>query len=100
MIIFGGRKLLDLAAASALLLAPHVAFAADYPTHPVRLVVGYPAGSGPDIQARIIGDGLASRIGQPVIVDNRPGGASNIATAAVARAAPDGYTLLYATTAN
>jgi hypothetical protein len=65
-----------------------------YPTRPVRIVVGYAAGGGTDIVARLIGQWLSERLGQQFIIENRPGGNSNIGTEAVVRAPPDGYTLL------
>ena len=71
-----------------------------YPTRPVRLILGYAPGGSPDIVARIIGQWLSERLGQAVVIENRPGAASNIGTEAAVRAAPDGYTLLYVTTAN
>jgi tripartite-type tricarboxylate transporter receptor subunit TctC len=76
------------------------AMAQDYPTRPVHLVVGYPAGLTPDIVARLIAQSLSERLGEQVIVDNRPGAGSNIGTEAVARAPADGYTLLVPTFAN
>ena len=79
---------------SALSVLPRFAAAQAYPTRPVRIVVGLPAGSGSDIVGRLIGQWLAERLGQQFIVDNRPGASGNIATEAVAHAAPDGYTLL------
>ncbi|MFL6796000.1 MAG: Bug family tripartite tricarboxylate transporter substrate binding protein [Xanthobacteraceae bacterium] len=66
-----------------------------YPVRSIRVVIGFPAGSGVDVIGRLIASALSDRLGQPVIVENRPGAASNIATEAVARALPDGYTLLW-----
>jgi tripartite-type tricarboxylate transporter receptor subunit TctC len=71
-----------------------VAWAQAYPTRPVRIIVGFPAGGGADIVARLIGQWLSERLGQQFIIENRPGAGSNIATEAVVRATPDGYTLL------
>jgi tripartite-type tricarboxylate transporter receptor subunit TctC len=89
------RRFLHLAAGAAALPAlPRVASALDYPTRPVHLIVGFPAGFSPDIIGRLTAQSLSERLGQQVIVDNRPGAASNIATELVARALPDGYTLL------
>ena len=89
------RKFLHLAAgAAALLVAPRVAFALDYPTRPVRILVGFPGGSSSDVGARLIGQALSERLGQQFFVENRPGAASNLAAEAAARASPDGYTLL------
>ncbi len=76
------------------------AHAQAYPARPVRLIVGFPAGSGPDIVARIVGDALSRQLGQSVVVENRPGASSNLATADVAHAPPDGYMLMIITTAN
>ena len=70
------------------------AAALDYPTRPVRIIVGFGPGSGTDITARLLGQRLSERLGQSFVVDDRPGAATNIATEAVVRAAPDGYTLL------
>ena len=72
----------------------------DYPTRPVRLICGFPAGSGPDIVSRIIAQGLSARLGQSIVVENRPGAGSNLATSDVAHASPDGYMLMLLTTAN
>ena len=76
------------------------AWAQTYPSRPVRLIVGFPPGGATDIIARLMGQRLSERLGQPFVIENRPGAASNIATEAVVRAAPDGYTLLVATPAN
>ncbi len=79
---------------------PRAAGAQSYPTRPVRIIVPFPAGIAPDIVTRLIAQSLSSRLGQQFIVDDRPGGASNIGTELVVRAAPDGYTLLTATVTN
>jgi tripartite-type tricarboxylate transporter receptor subunit TctC len=95
------RRFLGLAAgAAALPFAPHVAKAQAYPSRPVKLVVGYPAGGAADIVARLIGAWLSERLGQQFVVENRPGAATNIATEMVVRAPADGYTLLFVSTAN
>jgi tripartite-type tricarboxylate transporter receptor subunit TctC len=86
--------------AAALPTVSRVATAQTYPARPVRLVLGYAPGGSPDIVARLIGQWLSERLGQAVVIENRPGAASSIGTEAVVRAAPDGYTLLYVTTAN
>jgi len=89
------RQVVDLAVgAAALLTMPHSAWGQGYPTRPVRLIVGYAAGGATDVLARLMGQWLSVRLGQPFVVENRPGAAGNTATEAVARAAPDGYTLL------
>jgi tripartite-type tricarboxylate transporter receptor subunit TctC len=89
------RKFLHLvASAAALPILSHRASALDYPTRPVRLVVGFFAGGLSDILARLIAQPLSDRLGQQVVVDDRPGAGSNLATEIVARAPPDGYTLL------
>jgi tripartite-type tricarboxylate transporter receptor subunit TctC len=85
------RKFLQLAAgAAALPAASRFAWAQAYPVRPVRLIIGYPPGSGPDINARLIGQWLSERLGQPFVIDNRPGAGSNIGTEAVVRAPADG----------
>jgi tripartite-type tricarboxylate transporter receptor subunit TctC len=91
---FPRRTFLHLAAgAAALPTLPRVARAQAYPMRPVRLIVGYAAAGGTDIVARLIAQWLSERLGRPFIVENRPGGNSNIAAEAVVRAPPDGYTL-------
>jgi tripartite-type tricarboxylate transporter receptor subunit TctC len=95
------RRLLHLAAMTAALpMIARSARAQAYPSRPLRLVVGFPAGGPNDILARLMAAWLSSRLGQPVKVDNQPGGSGNIATATVVRAAADGYTLLLAGPAN
>jgi len=80
--------------------ASYIAQAESYPSRPVRIIVGFPAGGTPDILARLIGESLSERLRQPFVIENRPGAATNIATELVVRAAPDGYTLLTVTTPN
>lgn len=95
------RQFLGLAtAATAAPVVSRWARAESYPTRPVHLVEGFGAGSAPDIVARLIGQWLSERLGQSIIVENRSGASSSIATEAVVRAPPDGYTLLLATSAN
>jgi tripartite-type tricarboxylate transporter receptor subunit TctC len=95
------RQFLQLAAgAAALPAAPRVARAQTYPTRPVRIVVGFPAGGVGDILARLLGQWLSERLGQPFVIENRPGAATNIAAEAVVRSPPDGTTLLWITAAN
>ena len=85
------RRVLHLAAGGpALPFVSSLARAEHYPMRPVRIIVGFPAGSGVDIVARLVGQWLAERVGQPFIIENRPGAGGNIATEAVVRAAPDG----------
>jgi tripartite-type tricarboxylate transporter receptor subunit TctC len=95
------RKFLNLAAgAAALPFAPHVARAQAYPTRPVHIIVGFPPAGVGDIFARLIGQWLSERLGRPFVIENRPGAGSTIAAEAVVKAAPDGYTLLWISSAN
>jgi tripartite-type tricarboxylate transporter receptor subunit TctC len=80
---------------AALPALPHAAFAQTYPNRPVRWIVPYPAGGATDLISRVMAQWLTERLGQPVVIDNRPGGGTNIGTQAVVSSAPDGYTLLF-----
>jgi tripartite-type tricarboxylate transporter receptor subunit TctC len=83
------------AGAAAVPFVPRLAKAAlDYPNRPVRLFVGYTAGSSPDVEGRLVGQWLSDRLGQQFVVENKPGAGTDLSTEAVVRAAPDGYTLL------
>jgi tripartite-type tricarboxylate transporter receptor subunit TctC len=89
------RRFFHLAAGAAALPAvSQIARAETYPTRPVRLIVGFPAGGTDDITARLMGQRLSERLGQPLVIENRPGANTNLATEAVVRAPADGYTLL------
>ena len=91
---FRRRDVLRLSSAAlALPILPRFAHAQAYPSRPVRMMVGFPAGSAPDIVARLLGQWLLDQLGQPFVVENRPGAASNIATEVVVRAPADGYTI-------
>src|SRR6201990_612931 len=95
------RQFLHLAAGAAAASAVSwMAMAENYPSRPVRLVVGFPPGGPTDTQARVIAQWLSEKLGQPVLIDNRPGAGSNIGTASVVNATPDGYTLLLVTASN
>src|SRR5262245_27201721 len=95
------RQFLQLAAGAAALPAiSRFAWAQAYPTRPVRLVIGVSPGGSADVTARLMSQWLSERLGQPFVVESRPGAGNNIATEAVVRASPDGYTLLMAVSAN
>ena len=95
------RNFLHLAAgAAALPVLSRAASALDYPMRPVRMVVGFAPGTGPDIIVRLLAQRLSARLGQQVVIDNRPGAGTNIATEVVVHAPPDGYTLLVITGVN
>jgi tripartite-type tricarboxylate transporter receptor subunit TctC len=94
---FPRRRFLQLAAGAVVPAMSH-AWAQAYPSRPVRVIVGFAAGGGNDILARMMGQWLSERLGQPFIIENRPGASTNIATEAVVKASPDGYTLLLTST--
>ena len=94
------RQFLQLSASAAALAVSRFAWAQAYPSRPVRLIVPFPPGGGAEICARLIGQWLSERLGQPFIIDNRPGAGTNIGTEAVVRAPPDGHTLLLVNAAN
>src|ERR1700689_2040227 len=95
------RSFLRLAAsAAALPLAPHIARAQAYPAHPVRLIVGFPAGGQVDITARIAAQWLGNALGQTVVVETGPGAGGHLGAEAIINAAPDGYTLFFAPASN
>src|SRR5215475_13268182 len=95
------REFLRLAAAAAALPAAAVrASAQSYPTRPVRLILGFPAGDSTDLVARIMAAWLTERLGQSVVVENKPGGGTNLAAQTAINSPPDGYTLLFVTTTN
>jgi tripartite-type tricarboxylate transporter receptor subunit TctC len=98
---FSRRKLMRLAmSAVALPAVPRMAYAESYPARPVHIMLGFPPGTTPDVTARLIGHPLSEQLGQQFIVENRTGAGGNIATEFVAKAEPDGYTLLLVTLAN
>jgi len=95
------RTFLQVAAAAAAMPAlPRMAWPLDYPTRPVRVIVGFPAGSGPDVIARLVGQRIGDRLGQQFFVENRSGAGSSLAAQDVVAAPADGYTLLLAANAN
>src|SRR5262245_36204791 len=96
------RQFLHLAAGAAAMPAvSQLAWAqAAYPTRPVRIIIGFPPGGPSDLAARLIGQWLSDRLGQPFIIENRPGASSNIGTEAVVKASADGYTLLLVSSAS
>jgi tripartite-type tricarboxylate transporter receptor subunit TctC len=95
------RRFLHLATgAAALPAATRIAWAQTYPTRSVRIIVGFPAGAGADIAARLLGQRLSERLGQSFVIENRPGAGGNLGAETVARAAADGYTLLLVNTSN
>ena len=95
------RQFLHLAAGiAALPAASRMAWAQSYPSRPVRIIVGYAPGGATDISARLIGQWLSERLGQPFIIDNRPGAGSNVGTEGAVRTPADGYTLLLASISN
>jgi tripartite-type tricarboxylate transporter receptor subunit TctC len=95
----GGRQILLMAIAAACIgLDPVGAGAQSYPIRPIKLIVPFPAGGPPDTIARLVADRMSSRLGQTVVIDNRPGGGATVGTRAAANAEPDGYTLLFAST--
>jgi tripartite-type tricarboxylate transporter receptor subunit TctC len=101
MTLLRRRQFLRLAASAAAVPAlPLVARAQTYPSRPVRIIVGFPAGLTPDIVARLMAQSLSDRIGQQFIIENRPGATGNIGTEVVVRSPPDGYTLLLAAQPN
>src|ERR1700693_4485657 len=96
MKLLRGRFLHLAAGAAALPAVSRIAWAQSYPMRPVRIIVGFAPGGGNDIVPRVLGQWLSERLGQPFVVENRPGAGTNIATEAVVNAPPDGYTLLLA----
>lgn len=94
------RFLTFIAGAAAAPIVPTIGFGLDYPTRPVRIIVGFAPGGVPDVVARLVGQWLSERLGQPFVIENRAGAASNLALEDVAKAAPDGYTLYLVSVAN
>jgi tripartite-type tricarboxylate transporter receptor subunit TctC len=94
------RRLLCLAGFAAASAFPRIAAAQSYPSRPVRWIVPFPAGGSTDLVARLMAEWLAARLGQPFVIENKPGGGTNIAAQAAVSAPPDGYTLLFILTTN
>ncbi|HWX82507.1 MAG TPA: tripartite tricarboxylate transporter substrate binding protein [Xanthobacteraceae bacterium] len=95
------RRLLGLAGlAAAAAIVPRLASADTYPSRPIRWIVPFPAGGSTDLIARLMGEWLAQKLGQPVVIENKPGGGTNIAVQAAVNAPADGYTLLFAVASN
>jgi tripartite-type tricarboxylate transporter receptor subunit TctC len=95
------RRFLGLVGTAAMSFAlPRIAAADSYPSRPLHWVVPFPAGGSTDLIARLVGEWLAQKLGQPVVIENKPGGGTNIGVQAVVNAAPDGYTLLFALATN
>ena len=89
------RQFLQLAGAGLLAVAPRAFATEDYPTRPVRWIIGFPPGGGADQVARLIAPSLSERLGQQVVIENRPGAGTFLSVQAVLNSAPDGYTLLH-----
>src|SRR3984893_17255627 len=99
--MFTRRRFLQLASLAAASSAMSRRASADtYPSRPLRWIVPFPAGGSTDLIARLLGEWLAQKLGQPVIIENKPGGGTNIAVQAVVNAPADGYTLLFAVATN
>src|SRR5262245_38245328 len=94
------RRAVVLGAAPAPLLARRTIAQAGFPSRPIRIVIGFPPGGGIDILARLIAPKISERLGQPVVVENRPGANGQIATQGVAQSDPDGHTIFFGTTGN
>jgi tripartite-type tricarboxylate transporter receptor subunit TctC len=92
--------LLSILSAGLFVASVDVSSALDFPSSPIHWVVGFPPGGGTDTVARVVGQSLSERLGQPLVIENRPGSGTNIATQAVANSPPDGYTLLFCGVAN